>query len=558
MLPSSGVAEEAARRRGFEHPHTAHGGARVSGPAIRERGLFMDWIQLDADSQARLWLTGAAAFRPAALVGLVFLVLWTSGIRDCAAASATAPLALGLALALLRDPWLVHRLLTLLPETLLFVALPLSALGRLLVERRRLNAMSLRAAVGLATLAFLVRASALNHPDFFYPDLRIHARLINVVGEAGWDFLRAPARYLYTPREESAARDTLIRATSGLWLRRIGGVDVGLPYSLALHSLMAPLDLSADAKITALKLLGALFSILPVAVLSFLAPRLGAPPLSALLLVAAPIALVELSLGTVPAVFGHALDVLLLLWLFVRAPRLDPRRLALEGALALALVQLAYVSSVLTTSVLVGLLVIVVSRGSEGGWPRARGLAFALLGGSLLALAVYYRDFVPGALAAVRLSLAGRAPGPRATSTSAVVAWMRRFSSGPSRCWGSAQWVTSSCSAAPRGSAACFSPGGSPSLPSASLAARCRASSASCTWPSWPPPSSASARPPASKPFALAGVWCAGSRWPSWSRSARRASMCRSSPSSASSITRADPEKGRQARPGEGAMVSRA
>ena len=378
----------------------------VGGPEIVERGLFLDWIELDLLSGARLWLTGTARFRPAALVGLVFLLLWAAGFRAPAAAAVTVPLALGLALALLRDPWLVHLLLTLLPETLLFVALPLTVLGRVLTERGRLDVATLRTAVGLATLAFLARATALNHPDFFYPDLRTHALLVDAVGEAGWDFLRAPVRYLYTPRAGSSSTDTLVRATSGLWLRRIGGVDVGLPYSLALHSLLAPLGLSGDAKVAALKLLGALFSAVPVAVLAFLAARLGAPPLCALLLVAAPTALAELSLAAVPAVFGHALDALLMLWLVLRARLVAARRLALEGALVLAVVQLGYVSSVLSASLLMALLAVASLREGEDGRPLPLALALGL--GSLVALAAYYRHFVPGALAALRLSFAGR------------------------------------------------------------------------------------------------------------------------------------------------------
>ena len=381
----------------------------VSGPEIAERGVFLDWMQLDLGAGGRLWLTGPARFRPAALVSLVFLLLWTSGFSAGAAVAATAPLALGLALGLLRDPWLVHRVLTLLPETLAFVALPLTALGRLLAARGHQGTSILRTAVGLATLAFLGRAAALNHPDFFHPDLRTHARLVGVVREAGWDFLRSPARHLYTPREEPKAKDTLVRTTAGLWLRRIGGVDVGLPYSLAFHSLLAPFGLSSDAMVTALKVLGAFFSALPVAVLAFLAARLGAPPLSALLLVAAPTELLELSLGTVPALFGHALDALFLLFLVVRAPRISAGRLALEGACALAAVQLAYVSSVLTATLLVALLAVLTLR--RGDRLRARGLALAVVMGSLLALALYYRDFLPGAQAAVRLAVAGRGVG---------------------------------------------------------------------------------------------------------------------------------------------------
>ena len=383
----------------------------VSGPEIAERGLFLDWMQLDLAGGARLWLTGSARFRPTVIVGLVFLVLWAAGLSVPAAVAATLPLALGLALTLLRDPWLVHRVLTLLPETLLFVVLPLTALGRLAAKQGRVDPATLRTAVGLAMLAFLVRAGALNHPDFFHPDLRTHARLVGVVREAGWDFLRAPARYLYTPREEPPAADTLVRTTAGLWLRRIRGVDVGLPYSLAFHALLAPLRLSGDTMVSVLKVLGALLSALPVAVLAFLAARLGAPAGSAFLLVAAPTALLELSLGTVPSVFGHALDALFLLFLLVRAPRLGSGRLALESALVLAAVQLAYVSSVLTASVLVALLAVVAWRGGESDKHLARGLATALFVGSLLALALYYRDFVPGALAAVRLALSGRVGG---------------------------------------------------------------------------------------------------------------------------------------------------
>ena len=381
---------------------------RVSGPKIAERGLLLDWIQLDLAAGARLWLTGLARFRPAALVGLVFLVLWTAGFSATTAAALTTPLALGLALALVRDPWLVHLVLRLLPETLLFAVLPLVVLGRLVAERGRLPTATLRTAVGLATLAFLGRAAALNHPDFYHPDLRTHARLVSVVRGAGWDLLRAPARYLYTPREQPAAADSLIRTTSGLWLRRIAGVDVGLPYSLALHSLLAPLGLSDDAKIAALKVLGAFFSAVPVAVLALLAARLGAPPLSALLLVASPTALAELSLGAVPAVFGHALDALFMYWLVLRARRATTPGLVLEGALLLALVQLGYVSSVLTASLLVGVLAVAASFGAKDGPLHARGLAVTLGLGSLLALATYYRDFVPGALAALRLAVASR------------------------------------------------------------------------------------------------------------------------------------------------------
>jgi hypothetical protein len=75
------------------------------------------------------------------------------------------------------------------------------------------------------------------------------------------------------------------------------------------------------------------------------------------------------------------------------------------GALFLSACQLAYVSSVTQTTLLVGLLALALPslRGTEGWRPASGLLAMAVLG-SALSVAVYYRDFVPMAL-----DLAGRA-----------------------------------------------------------------------------------------------------------------------------------------------------
>lgn len=376
---------------------------RVSGPEVGERGLFLDWLALELARGGRVWLLGGARLRPAALVAAVALVLVVAGFSASRAALLSTPLSLLLALALLRDPWLVHRLLARLPETVFVVVLPLAAIARFALPR--LDPGARRAAVSLASLAFLLRGAALNHPDFYYPDLMVHARLVAVAREAGPRLFSAPHAVLYTPRETPSATDTLVRATSGLWLRRLGGVDVGLPYSLAFHALLAPLAGSLDATVGLLKTAGALLSAAPVAVVALLAGRCGVSPWAAAgLLLAAPTALLELSLGTVPAVLGHALDALFLLWLAARAPRAGLPGVAAEGAAVVAALQLAYVSSVITASAVLALIAAAAWRRE----PRAAlGLLASLLGGSTLAFVAYYRDFVPGALTAFRLALAG-------------------------------------------------------------------------------------------------------------------------------------------------------
>ncbi|PYQ45448.1 MAG: hypothetical protein DMF77_04170, partial [Acidobacteria bacterium] len=88
------------------------------------------------------------------------------------AAVLTAPWSLAAVAGLLLDPWLTHRLLRGLPLALtLFGGIGLAAAAW---RRRRgaLSAESLRVLAALALAAFLLRALAVNHPDFYYPDLR--------------------------------------------------------------------------------------------------------------------------------------------------------------------------------------------------------------------------------------------------------------------------------------------------------------------------------------------------------------------------------------------------
>ena len=234
----------------------------------------------------------------------------------------------------------------------------------------------------------------------------VHARLVAVAREAGPNLWRSPKAVLYTPREAPAPTDTLIRATSGLWLRRLGDVDVGLPYSLGLHALLSPFARTLDATVTMLKTAGALLSAVPIVVLAFLAPRFGVSAWwAAAVLVAAPTAFVELSLGTVPATFGHALDALFLLWLAQTASRADRPSVIVQGTIALTVVALAYVSSALTVPVLLALLAGFSWRRDPRG---ALGRALVLVVGMALALLLYYRAFVPDALAALNLALRGQ------------------------------------------------------------------------------------------------------------------------------------------------------
>jgi len=427
--------ERIAVKRGFQEYRTtfALGGRkplaldlRIDARDDRNLGLSMDWARFTVPAGGRVRLSGGG-LRPSVMLLLVAAILLVAGFSARSVLLLVFPLCLALAAGVLRDPFLTVRLLRGLPEALLLLVLP--AAGLIRWSRRGSEPTPTRFATALLVFVFLLRAGALNHPSFYNPDLRIHAGLVKVVREAGFDLLRAPAGWLYTPREARKQEGPAVRATSGLWLRSLRGVSFGLPYSLAPHALLAPLPLDYDGLLTALKVLGAFASALPAALLVFLAPRVGAPAWAGALLGSAPTAGAELSLGAVPAVFGHAADVAFLLLVAVRWHTMGARTSVLLTGLLVAAVELAYVSSALLVPLLAAGL-----AGLSLAWERTpevlarvRGLVGAVAFGSLLALLLYYRDFLPGSLIALRLVGSGGGepladPGGHRVA-SALLAW---------------------------------------------------------------------------------------------------------------------------------------
>lgn len=433
---SGAEGERIAVRRGFQEYETtiALGGRkplaldlRVDARDDRNLGLSMDWARFAVPAGGRVRLSGGG-LRPSVTVLLVAAIFFVAGFATRSVLLLILPLAIALAAGVLHDPWLTVRVLRGLPEALVVLVLPAAGLIR---WSRRASPPTPEPllATTLLVFVFLLRAAALNHPFFYNPDLRIHAGLVKVVREAGLDLLRAPAEWLYTPRDARKQEGPAVRATSGLWLRSLHGVSFGLPYSLAPHALLAPLPLDYDGLLTALKLLGAFASALPAALLVFLAPRVGAPAWAGALLGFAPPAGVELCLGAVPAVFGHAADAAFLLVLAVHWRTMGARTSILLTGLVVAAVELAYVSSTLLVPLLAAGLLVTSLAGdrSPEGRRRVRGLVGAVAFGSLLALLFYYRDFIPGTLMALRLvgSGAGAAladPGGQRVA-SALLAW---------------------------------------------------------------------------------------------------------------------------------------
>jgi len=346
----------------------------------RGLGLRLDWVAATLAPEARVRLAGAAASRAGLLAATIFLLLRLSGWGRRASLLLAAPWAVAMATGLRLDPWLTHRLLTGLPETLAGLGVPALALGGWLRRRGRLEPQDLARLTALALTAFLVRAAATNHPDFYYPDLKTHASLILVLRDAGLSFFASPVATLNG---------------QGAWTKPAYGDSAILPYAVGFHSLFLWGPSDFDALLTAERLVGAAVSTLPLLLLWGVARRLEASTLGALLMLLVPTYTSRLSFALLPALFGHAWDMALIFWLAGRTGAAPTLARWAPGALLVAACQLAYVSSVNSTSLLL-LFLGVFAALTPGPGRRARAAApwLILAAGSLVSLALYYRHFL--------------------------------------------------------------------------------------------------------------------------------------------------------------------
>ena len=344
----------------------------------KDMGLKLDWLHFDLREGARVWLTGWAKWQPILLSLLLLGILLGLGWGLKASLSISIIWTLPLSVVLLQDPWLCHRLLNGWS-----VALPM--FGMFLVVLNRF--WPVRIAITLMLVAFLIRALLVSNPDFYYPDLRTHARLVDFVRDAGIQFLVSPSSVI----EEH-----------GVWVTGAFGAIYAFPYTPAFHLPFALFDISYDDLITALKLAAAAISTLPIALVWVFATRLGfqwAPLLSALTMVIIPTYSSRLSFAFLPALFGHFVDVTLLLFLFIQLPQITGKREWFQGSLLVAGSYLAYVAGVLNTTILLSVLAMSMFFSFEREKESRCLSAIAILGmgvlGGLFSFVLFYRDFLP-------------------------------------------------------------------------------------------------------------------------------------------------------------------
>ena len=355
---------------------------RVETAEPRGLGLRLDWVRFDGETGSRLRLRGPARFRAALLVLLLILIFRVAGWTSGESALLVAPFSLVATLGLLVDPWLVHRLLTSLPEWLLVVGLGGVLFGAWLRARGLVDAPTLRMVAALAVTAFVLRAALLNHPDYYYPDLRTHVRLVQLVRKVGFEFFHDPATYI---------------VKHGAWSRVIDGQTFAFPYSVVFHSLFALTSLSYDELITAVKLGATLATVVPIVALWSLGRRFGASPLGPVLMLLAPVYVHHLGLAYLAALFGNAVDMIFMAWLARHWEGLGRPWTFVAAAALVAASTLSYVAAVIMIPIFLGVLASTVL--AERSRPDRSRLALLLLCagalGTISSLLLYYRGFSP-------------------------------------------------------------------------------------------------------------------------------------------------------------------
>jgi hypothetical protein len=377
----------------------------------QDRGLRLDWVRLEPLGGTRFRLSPSAWWAAPVLAVLFGALLALAGWSPMVAAGGAALVGAILAAGLLADPWIVHRMLRGVPLALALFGAAGVGLGRWLVRRGRVEPGTLRTLTALGLAAFLVRAAAVGHPDFYYPDLRTHARLVEFVARGGLGFFVHPSHAI----EEH-----------GVWFTGAYGRKYAFPYTPAFHLPFAALSLPYDTRIVAMKLFAVALSIVPLPLSWAVARRWGIAPLGAALLAVVPTYTSRLSFAFLPALLGHAVDLGFIAWMAARLGGAIDRATWLRGAGWVAACQLAYVSGVINTGALVAalaLLALPVARRA----PRD-AIAVALMGaaGALVAFLLFYRDFLPMVQdVAARAAAGGAAASRYPVQSFLVVAYAR-------------------------------------------------------------------------------------------------------------------------------------
>jgi hypothetical protein len=357
----------------------------------RPLGLALDWIEVRPRA-------GGARVVPLPSMRLALLAVVIAAWLAPRLAGATRLVAAAHALLLLCaatggaawDLLAAERILRHGAAPYLVAAAIGAALVRWPAARRALRLEGSRAGAVLVLavlVALAIRLVLLLHPQFYYPDVRVHANV-------AWQLHR---RGLVNFLREFTV--TQYRFSLGLQLEN--GHWYAFPYPPAFYLLCWPLLKLGLRPEIAVSVLAAVVNSFEAFLVFAIGMRLRlssaialagslVPPLL-------PLFTARLTLAYFPALVGHAIDALFILLLLAHLHDLDRPRVWITLGAVLALALLAYTQALLNFGLLLPLflLVQVAFDRAPGARRRQLGLVAAGLLGVALSLAVFYGRYVP-------------------------------------------------------------------------------------------------------------------------------------------------------------------
>lgn len=355
-------------------------------------GIAMDWLEVErAGEDARFGLPARLPLALAAAVLASFAAVLVAGGGLVSALTLGAGLVAAASLGVAADVLAAERILREGWGVFVAVATLATLFVRVPRARRALDVVSPAAAGGLVLLvlvALAVRLVLLLHPGFYYPDVRVHAMF-------AWQVARHGLERFLDEFTASQFRYSLgLQYENGHWY--------AFPYPPLFYLLCWPLVrwLRYPPEV-AVSVLAAAVNSFEALVVYAIARRLR---LSAAIALAAaavhpllPIFLARLTLAYFPALVGHFVDAVVILYLAARLEALDRLRVVLTLGVLVALALLTYTQSLLNFGLLLPLLLVLQAAFERGPVARRRQLGLIAAGalGAVLSLAVFYGRYIP-------------------------------------------------------------------------------------------------------------------------------------------------------------------
>jgi hypothetical protein len=350
----------------------------------RPLGVALDWLTIERTGHDARVTPLADTFARSVLVALVlFVALRLVGGSPALASALSSAFVLALGVGAALDYVAVERMLH---EGAAPFALA-AALATAIVGRGA--AADLTPAVRTALLAvvlvgLLLRLAVLLHPQFYYPDVRIHAVFAHQVARKGVaEFLSS---YIANQFQYS------------LGLQNEGGHWYAFPYPPGFYLLCWPMLRAGFRPEVAVSVMAGVINGLTVIGAFALARMLKLSAWSAVAAAVAsallPLYFVRLTLAYFPALSGHAIDLVILLFLLQRASRAWTTRDGLAFSALMAVAMLAYVQTVLNFAVVLGPYLLLDAWRDRGGRSRQLWIAAGCVLGGVIALGLFYYRYI--------------------------------------------------------------------------------------------------------------------------------------------------------------------